>query len=146
MFLYLSLPYLSQTRPYPLTADRRSCQHALKTQAKPRQVFNSVQFRHLSSRHTFYAARFYPVRQIKTFPPPAHMSMSCLLFLTVYLYCTFFLCFIQYITKPYRFHQFPNNSTAFYFMIRVSNQPTYFLKFSACSMTFSNTSSSHSGG
>lgn len=93
MSLYLSLPYLSQTRPYPLTADRRSCQHSLKTPAKPQQVFNSVQFRHLSSRHTFYAARFYPVRQIKTFPPPAHMSMLCLLFFTVYLYCTLFLTF-----------------------------------------------------
>ena len=107
MFLYLSLPYLSQTRPYPLTADRRSCQHALKTQAKPRQVFNSVQFRHLSSRHTFYTARFYPVRQIKTFPPPAHMSMSCLLFLTVYLYRTLFLMFYPVYHKTV---QIPPNS------------------------------------
>ena len=93
MYLFLSLPYLSQTRPYSLTADRRCCQHSLKTPVKPQQAFNSAQFCHLSSRHTFYATRFYPIRRIKTFPPPAHMSMSCLLFLTVYLYCTLFLTF-----------------------------------------------------
>ena len=83
----------------------------LKIPAKPRQLFNFAQFRHLSSRHTFYAAKFYPVRQIKTFPPPAHMSMSCLLLLTVFLYCTLFLMFYPVYHKTV---QIPPNSEQFH--------------------------------
>ena len=107
MYLFLSLPYLSQTRPYPLTADRRCCQHSLKTPVKPQQAFNSAQFCHLSSRHTFYAPRFYPIRRIKTFPLLHHMSVPCLLFLTVFFCFTFFLMFYPVYHKTV---QIPSNS------------------------------------
>ncbi len=107
MYLLLSLPHLSQTRPYPLTADRRCCQHSLKTPVKPQQAFNSAQFCHLSSRHTFYAPRFYPIRRIKTFPLLHHMSVPCLLFLTVFFCFTFFLMFYPVYHKTV---QIPSNS------------------------------------
>ena len=107
MYLLLSLPHLSQTRPYPLTADRRCCQHSLKTPVKPQQAFNYAQFCHLSSRHTFYAPRFYPIRRIKTFPLLHHMSVPCLLFLTVFFCFTFFLMFYPVYHKTV---QIPSNS------------------------------------
>ena len=107
MYLLLSLPHLSQTRPYPLTADRRCCQHSLKTPVKPQQAFNSAQFCHLSSRHTFSAPRFYPIRRIKTFPLLHHMSVPCLLFLTVFFCFTFFLMFYPVYHKTV---QIPSNS------------------------------------
>ena len=107
MYLLLSLPHLSQTRPYPLTADRRCCQHSLKTPVKPQQAFNSAQFCHLSSRHTFYAPRFNPIRRIKTFPLIQHMSVPCLLFLTVFFCFTFFLMFYPVYHKTV---QIPSNS------------------------------------
>jgi len=33
------------------------------------------------------------------------------MFISIFSASHFFLRFIQYITKPYRFHQIPNNST-----------------------------------